>query len=59
MTSYFKFLDFKRNLKIGFSGVGKIYIVCTLMLNAHTCLYGSNSSDSFDVNPPALEDYFL
>ena len=59
VTSYFKFLDFKRNLKIGLSAVGKMYIVCTLMLNAHTCLYGSNSSDYFDVNPPALEDYFL
>ena len=26
--NYFKFIDFKKNLKIGFSSVGKIYTVC-------------------------------
>ena len=26
----FKFLDFKKNLKIGMSGVGKMYLVCAL-----------------------------
>ena len=37
----FKFLDFKKNLKVGLSAVGKMYIVCILMQNAHTFLYGS------------------
>ena len=32
----FKFLDFKKNLKVGLSAVGKMYIVCALMQNAHT-----------------------
>ena len=32
-----KFLDFKRNLKIGMSSVGKMYLVCA-PLNAITCL---------------------
>ena len=32
----FKFFDFKKNLKVGFSAVGKMYIVCALMQNAHT-----------------------
>ena len=27
----FKFLDFKKNLKIGLSSVGKMYIVCALL----------------------------
>ena len=34
----FKFLDFKKNLKVGLSAVGKMYIVCALMQNAHTIL---------------------
>ena len=30
----FKFLDFKKNLKVQLSAVGKMYIVCTLLHNA-------------------------
>ena len=32
----FKFLDYKKNLKIGLSSVGKMYVVCTLLRNAIT-----------------------
>ena len=35
----FRFMDFKKNLKIGMSSVGKAYIVCALLRNALTCLY--------------------
>lgn len=28
VINYFKFLDFKKNLKIGMSSIGKMYIVC-------------------------------
>ena len=58
ITTYFAFLDFKKNLKIGLSAVGKMYIVCALMTNARTCLYSSQTSDYFGINPPMLEDYF-
>ena len=54
----FKFLDFKKNLKIGMSSVGKMYLVCALFHNAITCLYGNNTSQFFGLNPPSLEDYF-
>ena len=37
----FKFLDYKKNLKIGLSSVGKMYVVCALLRNAITCLYGN------------------
>ena len=30
IINYFKFLDFKKNLKIGMSSIGKMYIVCAL-----------------------------
>ena len=41
ITSYFAFLCFKRNLKIGLCPVGKMYAVCVLLRNAITFLYGS------------------
>ena len=58
VVNYFKFTDFKKNLKIGLSAVGKTYIVCALLRNALTCLYGNNTSTFFGVKPPTLEEYF-
>ena len=43
----FKFLDFKKNLKIGLSSVGKMYIVSASLRNAITCLYGNTTSIFF------------
>ena len=43
----FKFLDFKKNLKIGMSSVGKMYLVCALLTITITCLYGNKTSDFF------------
>ena len=57
IVSSFKFLDFKKNLKIGLSTVGKLYIVSALMRNALTCLYGNSTSAFFALDPPSLE-YF-
>ena len=42
IVNYFKFLDFKKNLKL--SSIGKMYIVSGLFQNALTCLYGNNTS---------------
>ena len=47
----FKFLDFKKNLKIGMSSVGKMYLVCTLLNNVVTCLYGNKTSEFFWYRP--------
>ena len=47
----FKFLDFKKNLKIGLSSVGKMYVVSALLRNALTCLYGNETSGFFDLEP--------
>ena len=38
VINVFKFLDFKKNLKIGLSSVGKMYVVSALLRNAITCL---------------------
>lgn len=58
ITKYFKFVDFKQQLKIQLSPIGKIYIVCALLQNSLACLYGNIVSDYFQINPPSLEDYF-
>ena len=59
IINYFKFLDFKKNLKIGLSSIGKMYIVSALLQNALTCRYGNKTATFFDLDPPALEEYFL
>ena len=58
ITNYYKFVDFKKQLKIGMSPVGKIYLVCGILQNAHICLYGNLVSDCFNLDPPSLQDYF-
>ena len=58
IITYFSFLDFKKNLKIGLSPIGKMYSVCALLRNAHTCLYGSTTTSYFGLQPPTLQDYF-
>lgn len=58
IINYFKFLDFKKDLKIGLSQVGKMYIVCSLLRNALTCLYSNTTAEYFDLEPPMLHNYF-
>lgn len=58
ITNYWAFLDFKKNLKIGLSAVGKMYLVGTLLRNALTCCYGSQVCDYFNLKPPTLNEYF-
>lgn len=58
IINYFKFLDYKKNLKIGLSTVGKMYVVCAVLRNAITCLYGNQTSEYFELEPPTLEENF-
>ena len=58
VQNYFKFIDFKKNLKVGLSSVGKMYVVSALLRNALTCLYGNETSEYFQLDPPSLQDYF-
>ena len=53
-----KFIDFKQQIKISLSPIGKIYLVCGILQNAHTCLYGNIVSEYFDCDPPDLHEYF-
>ena len=57
VSNYFKFIDFKKMQRIGIT-IGKIYIVCSILQNAHTCLYGNIISETFEMEPPRIHDYF-
>ena len=58
ITNYFSFVDFKKQMKLHLSPIGKIYFVAALLQNAHTCLYGNLVSDFFDLQPPSVYGYF-
>ena len=48
-----------KNLEIGLSSIGKLYVVCALLRNALTCLYGNSTSSFLELDPPTLEEYFF
>ena len=50
------YIHFKKNLNIGMSSVGKMYLVCALLHNAITCLYGNSIAEFFGLNTPSLEE---
>ncbi|XP_028403364.1 uncharacterized protein LOC114526065 [Dendronephthya gigantea] len=54
----FRCLDFKSNLKLGLSCVGKMYLVSAVIQNALSCLYGNQTSTFFDLDTPSIEEYF-
>ena len=57
IVKYFAFVDFSKNLKVLLQPVGKLYIVAALLVNCHTCLYGSQTGQFFDLDSPELETY--
>ena len=57
IINYFSFLDFKKNLKLGLSAVGKMYIVCALLTNARSCLYPTSTSGFFNLGTPTLQEH--
>jgi hypothetical protein len=57
VANSFKFIDFKKNLKLWLSAVGKFYVVAALMRNILTCLYGNTTSKYFHIDPPTIDSY--
>ncbi len=51
------YIDFKKGQKLLLQPVAKYFAVAVLLTNCHTCLYGSQTSSYFGVEPPLLEDY--
>ena len=46
VKNYFKFIDFNQMQRIGMSPGGKVYVVCALLQNANTCIYGNIISET-------------
>ena len=57
MTQIFAFLAFHHNQKVFLQPITKYWIVAAVLTNCHTCLYSSQTSKYFDVNPPDIEEY--
>ena len=58
IANYFRFMDFKKNLKIGLSSVGKFYLVSALFRSVLTCMYHNQTSNVFGVEPPTFMNTF-
>ena len=58
VTAIFSALSFSRTQKILATCVSDQYRFAVLLTNAHTCLYGSQMTSSFNTDPPTLEQYF-
>lgn len=56
--NYWSFLNYPDNLKSHLSPVSKYFLVAVLLTNAHTSIYGSQTSQFFNLPPPTLEQYF-
>ena len=57
IVSSFKFIDFKKNLKISLSAISKMYIVSGILRNCITCMYGNSTSKFFDLQPSTIYEY--
>ena len=57
LLQYFTYLDFQKNLKVLLQPVAKYYLVGALLINCHTCMYGSLTGTYFDLEAPSLETY--
>ena len=51
IVNYFRFMDFKKNLKID-----KLYVFAAILRNALTCMQPNNTSKFFELEPPTVEE---
>ncbi|CAN0376045.1 unnamed protein product, partial [Hapterophycus canaliculatus] len=58
VVNIFPFVDFRKAMKLRLNPIGNNYIVAALLTNAHTTLYGCETSTYFGMMPPTLEQYF-
>lgn len=52
----FRCLDFKSNLELGLSSVGRMYLVSAIIQNALSCLYGNITSAFFNLDTPSIQE---
>ncbi len=52
LFTYFSFLNYYGNLKLMLQPIGHYVTVGTLLMNCHICVYGSEMSQFFALDPP-------
>ena len=57
IVSLWKFLDFKKGLKVLLQSVGKLYIVGGLLTNLYTCYNENQTSMYFRLKIPSVQEY--
>jgi nuclease HARBI1 len=57
VTQLWQFVDFRREMKIFKTPIGKFYINCCFLTNCHTCFYGNQTSEYFDAERLTLAEY--
>jgi hypothetical protein len=57
VTTYFAFVDFKKNLKLDLQPIAVYYKIAALLTNCLTCINSSITNSYFGTNPPSLEQY--
>ncbi|CAN8015203.1 unnamed protein product [Ixodes persulcatus] len=57
VVAEFAFVDLKKNQNIRKQKVALMYRVAVLLSNCHTCIYGSQITSFFDLEPPTLMEY--
>ncbi|KAH9374806.1 hypothetical protein HPB48_020607 [Haemaphysalis longicornis] len=59
IANEFAFVDYKKNQKLMLQKVPTQYKAATILANCHTCMYGSQVSAYFDLEPPCLGQYLV
>jgi hypothetical protein len=60
IIKYWAFLDFKKQMKIGRSGIIAMWHMAVFLTNIVTCAKGGNQiSTYFNLAPPSLENYVI
>lgn len=54
----FGFVDLKKNQKLLLQDVEDMYKVAVLLSNCHSCFYGNQTADYFNIVPPTIHQYF-
>ena len=53
----FAYLDFEKGMKPYLNDIQRYWPVAQILTNCHTCLYGNQTSNYFNLPPPQLEVY--
>ncbi|KAL3184052.1 hypothetical protein MRX96_006164 [Rhipicephalus microplus] len=59
LIAEFAFVDLKKNQEILLQAVPRMYRVAVILTNCHACMYGSQVSTYFGVQPPCLQDHLI